>query len=86
MAKTEMIRARVDSKLKAKAEAVLAELGISPGDAIRVFYRQIALRKGLPFDKLIPNAATRRAMKELDEGRGTVYPDTEAMFKDLGID
>lgn len=46
----------------------------------------VALRKGLPFDRLIPNAATRRAMRELDEGRGTVCPDTATMSKDLGID
>ncbi|MGE5754937.1 MAG: type II toxin-antitoxin system RelB/DinJ family antitoxin [Planctomycetaceae bacterium] len=82
MAKTEIIRARVDSRLKAEAEAVLAELGISPGDAIRLFYRQVALRKGLPLKKLIPNAATRRAMKELDEGKDvTRYDDFDDFRK-----
>ena len=70
MAKTETIRARVDAKLKAKAEGVLEKLGLSAGDAIRLFYRQVALQKGLPFDVKLPNATTRRAMKDVEEGRG----------------
>jgi DNA-damage-inducible protein J len=69
MAKTETIRARVDAKLKADAEAVLDELGLTASDAIRLFYKQVALRKGLPFDVAIPNEATRRAMDELAEGK-----------------
>ena len=62
MPKTETIRARVGSKLKANAEAVLHKLGLTASDAIRLFYRQIALRKGLPFDVKLPNAATRQAI------------------------
>jgi DNA-damage-inducible protein J len=76
MPKTETVRARVDAKLKADAEAVLDKLGLTASEAIRLFYRQVALRKGLPFDVKLPNAATRRAMKELDEGkRMTRYDD-----------
>jgi addiction module RelB/DinJ family antitoxin len=44
-------------------------LGLTASDAIRLFYRQVALRKGLPFDVKLPNAETRRAMKKLDEGK-----------------
>jgi DNA-damage-inducible protein J len=69
MPKTETIRARVGVKLKADAEAVLDKLGLTASEAIGLFYRQIALRKGLPFDVKLPNATTRRAMKELDEGK-----------------
>lgn len=43
-----------DDKLK-KAERVLRELGMSPTEAIRLFYRQICLRGGVPFLILIPN-------------------------------
>jgi DNA-damage-inducible protein J len=85
MAKTEAIRARVDPKLKAEAEAVLIKLGLTASDAIRLFYGQLVLRKGLPFETKVPNAETRRAMKELDEGKGVSYPDAATMFKDLGI-
>jgi DNA-damage-inducible protein J len=76
MSKTETIRARVDARLKADAEGVLDKLGLTASEAIRLFYRQVALRKGLPFDVKLPNAETRRAMRELDEGRDiTRYED-----------
>lgn len=68
MAKTETIRARVDATLKAQAEAVLDNLGLTAGDAIRLFYKQVALQKGLPFEVKLPNATTRRALKDADAG------------------
>jgi DNA-damage-inducible protein J len=86
MAKTEAIEARVDSKLKAQAEGVLNQLGLSASDAIRLFYKQVALRKGLPFDVALPNATTRRAMRDVAEGeRLTRYKDTREMFEKLGL-
>jgi DNA-damage-inducible protein J len=86
MAETEMIRARVDAKLKAQAEGVLEKLGLNASDAIRLFYRQVALQKGLPFDVKLPNAATRRAMKDVREGKNlTRYRDTDEIFEKLGL-
>ena len=86
MAKTETIRARVEAKLKADAEAVLDELGLTASDAIRLFYKQVALRRGLPFDVVIPNAATRKAMRDVIEGRElTQYKDTREIFEKLGL-
>lgn len=86
MAKTETIRARVDAKLKAQAEGVLEKLGLNASEAIRLFYRQVALQKGLPFDVKIPNAATRRAMRDVEQDRGlTHYRDADEMFKKLGL-
>ena len=72
MAKTETIRARVDAELKAEAEGVLEQLGLNASEAIRLFYRQVAMRKGLPFDVKIPNATTRRTLKDADEGKNLV--------------
>lgn len=69
MAKTETIRARVEPELKAKAERVLDKLGITPTEAIRLFYKQVALHHGLPFPVRIPNAATRKALRDAQEGR-----------------
>jgi DNA-damage-inducible protein J len=69
MAKTDTIRDRVDAALKVQAEAVLKELGLTASDAIRLFYKQVALQKGLPFEIKIPNAATRRALKDADARR-----------------
>lgn len=85
-AKTETIRARVDAKLKADAEAVLDELGLNASEAIRLFYRQVALRKGLPFDVAIPNATTRKALRDADQGKNLVrYGSVDEMFRDLEV-
>jgi DNA-damage-inducible protein J len=64
MAKSEMIRARVEPALKHEAEAVLDKLGMTPTEAITLFYKQVTLYRGLPFPVRIPNAATRKALKE----------------------
>ncbi len=86
MAKTEAIKARVEPKLKARAERILDELGLDASDAIRVFYKQVVLRNGLPFDVAIPNEATRRAMRDVQNGRGlTKYQDTAEMREKRGL-
>ena len=64
MSKTAMIRARMEPDLKKEAEQVLAEVGLSPTEAIRLFYRQVSLHKGLPFEVRVPNRTTRAAMAE----------------------
>jgi DNA-damage-inducible protein J len=79
--KTGMIRARVDLELKERAETILEKIGLNASDAIRLFYKQVTLQKGLPFEVKIPNAATRRAMRELDEGKGTAYEDFDEFRK-----
>lgn len=83
---TGMIRARVSPELKARAEAILAEIGLSPSDAIRMFYRQVTLRAGLPFAARIPNARTRKALRDAEAGRGmTDYASVDEIFKDLDL-
>jgi DNA-damage-inducible protein J len=64
MAKSEMIRARVEPGLKHDAETVLGRLGLTPTEAITLFYKQVALYRGLPFPVRLPNAATRKALRE----------------------
>ena len=49
MAKTAILRARVDSEKKIAAEAVLDQLGISLSDAITLFLSQIGIQKAIPF-------------------------------------
>lgn len=48
--KDSVIRARIDSKLKARAVEVLAACGLEPSDAIRLFLQQVVAHRGLPFD------------------------------------
>ena len=67
MSKSSRIEARIDSDLKQAAEAIFAQLGVSPSEAIRMFYRQVSLHKGFPFDVRIPNAETIAALQELNQ-------------------
>jgi DNA-damage-inducible protein J len=70
MGKTETIRARVEPGLKRDAEAVLKKIGLTPSEAITLFLTQVKLTKGLPFSVRMPNAETKRALREAREGRG----------------
>ena len=63
-AKTLMIHARIDPKLKKSAESIFSEIGISTTEAIRLFLKQVELHKGLPFPVSIPNEQTIAAMAE----------------------
>ena len=66
MNKSSRVEARMDSDLKQAAEAIFSQLGVSPSEAIRIFYKQVALYQGFPFDMRIPNAETIAALQELN--------------------
>jgi DNA-damage-inducible protein J len=86
MSKTETIRARVEPELKNKAEKVFRKLGLTTTQAITLFYKQVELRNGLPFQIVVPNKTTRRTFDATDAGRELVVcEDVEDMFKKLGI-
>ncbi len=69
MNKTAIVHARVEPRTKKKAEGVLRKLGMSPTEAIRLFYRQICLRGGLPFRVLIPNDLTKATLNKSSKGQ-----------------
>ena len=69
MNKTAIIHARVEPRTKKKAEGVLRKLGMSPTEAIRLFYTQICLRGGLPFRVLIPNDLTKETLDRSAKGQ-----------------
>ena len=54
MAKTANLYVRIEPELKEQAEKILAALGISPSLAITMFYRQVIIRRGLPFEVVLP--------------------------------
>ena len=82
MSKTERIEARIEPELKQAAESVFAKLGMSPSDAIRIFYKQVELCQGLPFEVRIPNAETLAAIQEIEHHpeRLRRYRNVEDMF------
>jgi len=86
MSKTATVRARVEPRLKDEAERVFRELGLSTTQAITIFYRQVELRKGLPFEVTIPNEITRQTFEDTDAGQNLIICDNaDDMFEKLGI-
>ena len=81
MPKTATIHARVDDKIKSRAERILRRVGISTTDAVNLLLHQIVLRDGLPFEVRIPNKETIAAMRDLDAGKGERFdgPTAEAL-------
>ena len=69
-AKTEMIHARIDPKLKKSTEAIFSKIGLSTTEAIRLFLTQVELHRGMPFPVSTPNQETVKAMREANEGTG----------------
>lgn len=86
MPKDATVRARIEPDLKKRVEIMFEKLGLSTTEAITLFYRQVDLRKGLPFDVVIPNETTRKTMDDTDIGRNLILcKDADDMFKKLGI-
>ncbi|MQY63805.1 MAG: type II toxin-antitoxin system RelB/DinJ family antitoxin, partial [Calditrichaeota bacterium] len=84
--KTAKINARMEPGLKEQAERILDELGISTTEAIRLYFKQIVHRRGIPFDIRIPNPETLAAMEDARTERDlTEYPSPEDHFKSAGI-
>ena len=80
MTKTATIRARVEPDLKEDAEMVFSQLGLSATQAIRLFYKQVALQRGLPFAVKVPNAETREALRQAHDREDlTEYETLDAM-------
>ena len=98
MANTSAVYARIDSGLKENAEAILAQLGITPSSAIQMFYRQVVLTRGLPLELHLPAAQPtcvggmnpQQLREEIQKGRdskGTYTPDQvdEMLHEEFGI-
>ena len=86
MSKTATIRARIDPDLKENAEHVFRRLGLTTTQAITLFYKQVELRNGLPFEVAIPNETTYRTFVDTDAERDLIVcEDADDMFRKLGI-
>jgi DNA-damage-inducible protein J len=86
MSKTATVRARLDPGLKDHAEDVFHRLGLNATQAITIFYKQVELRGGLPFDVAIPTPTTAATFEATDEGRDLIVcQDADDLFAKLGI-
>jgi len=83
--KSAMVRARIEPVLKTKAEKYFNMLGLSTTQAITLFFKQVELHRGLPFEVNIPNAETVTAMKEIENGGGKKFESADELFQHLCI-
>ena len=82
----ELVQARIDGAVKNEATAVLAGMGLTVSDAIRLPLTRVAHEKALPFAPLIPGDATIEAMKEARKGSLPRFSGVPALFNDLHAD
>jgi DNA-damage-inducible protein J len=80
------MRVSIDPKLKAEVEDLFEDLGITTTETITLFYRQVKLGNGLPFDRITPNKVTERVFENTDAGENLVSFDAaDQMFEQLGL-
>ena len=94
MAKTANLYARIEPDVKEQAEMILTALGIPASNAINMFYKQIVLQGGLPFDVKLPKPPldmSKMTKEEIDDELEKGYRDivegrtvsAEDVFKQL---
>jgi DNA-damage-inducible protein J len=83
MAANAHVQARTDETVKEEAAAVLATMGLSLSDAVRLLPTRIAREKALPFSPLIPNAEPVAAMQEARSSKGARFKTVDALIADL---
>ena len=80
--KTAIVHARVEPQTKRKAESVLRKLGITPTEAIRMYYNQISMRGGIPFPVEIPNKLTADTLRKSRRGEDVEeFDSVDEMFE-----
>lgn len=82
MAKSANLYARIEPEVKEQAESILNALGIPASNAITMFYKQIILKKGLPFEVKLPEHpldVTRMTSAQLDTELEKGYADMQAL-------
>jgi DNA-damage-inducible protein J len=86
MAATAFVRARIDEKLKEEATAVLADMGLTVSDVVRIVLTRVAKEKALPFEMRVPNKLTAETLAKSERGEDIHHAkDANDLFEQLGI-
>lgn len=78
MSQSAVVHARIDQATKTATEKVLDTLGMTPTEAIRLFYRQIAIRKSFPLELHVPNKLTAAVLATSDKNHGIETFETDS--------
>jgi len=86
MSSNALVQTRIDSTIKEEAAIVLAAMGLTVSDAVRLMLTRVAHDHALPFDVLTPNTETVAAMREARQGNlasaSTIEQFNKAMHED----
>ncbi|MDR2091886.1 MAG: type II toxin-antitoxin system RelB/DinJ family antitoxin [Azoarcus sp.] len=86
MAATAFVRARINETLKNDAAAVLAGMGLTVSDVVRIALTKIAREKALPFEMRVPNELTAETLAKSERGEDIHHArDADDLFDQLGI-
>ena len=83
MVEIHVVQARVNREVKEEAVAVLAAMGLTVSDAVRLLLTRVAREKAVPFALLVPNPVTIEAMKEARRGGLARFASIEDLLDDL---
>lgn len=83
MGANQLVQARIDGAIKEEAAAVLAAMGLTLSDAVRLLLTRVAREKALPFAPLVPNTVTIEAMKQARKGGLSRFDSVNALIDDL---
>lgn len=67
MPKTATLTIRLDPVLKSETEKVLSDLGLTPSQAITLFFKQIGYQHGLPFDVSLPDEPNEETIQAIED-------------------
>ena len=81
-----LVQARINGTVKDEAAAVLATMGLTVSDAVRLLLTRVAHDKALPFEPLTPNAETIAAMREARAGGLEKFASVEDLLADLNTE
>jgi DNA-damage-inducible protein J len=86
MAINHYVRARVDEQLKDEASAILATMGLTLSDFIRIGLTKVVSEQGLPFEMKVPNGLTAETLAKSERDEDIYHAnDAEDLFNQLGI-
>lgn len=86
MSANSVVRARIDEHIKEEASVVLAAMGLTVSDALRMMLTRVAREQSLPFDPMVPNATTIKAMRDARRGKTTKHKNLVSLMADLNAD
>ena len=86
MSANAVVRARIDESVKQEATVVLAAIGLSVSDAMRLMLTRVASEKALPFEPLMPNEVTIQAMRDARRGKNFKHKSLDALMAELHAD